>query len=274
MPRRNAAAVVPSSKRPRFEESDRTLLVGDSIIDNRDYAKPSTGVILSQWGAYVDHSVEETMTKHFSQEHRVVRSTWYNRAEAKGHPYAAKEVALYPNDPFDRVVVSVGGNDVVLDPNIISVLLDGMLEETILARVLKVLRIYRKKYPSATIFYVRPYKLTAAMVQALAERFGIPEFAIPPNSHALLNDMLEGVVEKIRNADFRVIDARWRAADVSVSQYGIPEGADDRGCKTACWRNPRRSLSSATASRGTGTHPGLSWVGCSCRFIAEGKNDT
>lgn len=218
-----ADAAGSSSKKSRPTESSGTLLVGDSILDNRAYATESTGDILSQLGTYVDHSVEETATHHFAQEQRVVPSMWYNLAAANGHPYAARDVALYPEGPFDRIVVSVGGNDIVLDPSIVLLLFFGKLEETIAERVLAVLNAYRTRYPSATVFYVRPYNLTAGMVEALAGRFNMSISDIQPNLHVLLNDVLKGVIARVGNAGFHIIDAKWRAEDVQVSQYGIPE---------------------------------------------------
>ena len=48
--------------------------------------------------------------------------------------------------------------------------------------------------------------------------------ALSPPHHMLVVPCFFGGVLHLRNdIDVRVIDARWRAADVSVSQYGIPE---------------------------------------------------
>lgn len=211
-----AHATAPAVKK-------RTLLIGDSIIDNRAYAASSTGAILSEWGEYLDHAVEETRTADFHLANRDVPSEWYDRAAANGNPYAAKSVALYPTGPFDRVVISVGGNDVVMDPILIPFVIAGTLEEAISERVLKVLRKYRDEYQSATIFYVRPYNLTHAMVKALVEKHVDLTAKSMEATLALLNDTIEGVVKKILDAGFRVIDAEWRAEDVSVSPWGIPE---------------------------------------------------
>lgn len=207
----------------KLQKPGRTLLVGDSILDNRAYADRSTGAILATHGGYLDHSVEETMSKHFKKRYRKVPTFWQKAAEKAGRPYASAKVELYPAGPFDRVVVSVGGNDVVLDAGMIFVYLAGQLQDTISARVLEVLTTYREKYPTADVCYVKPYPLTVAMVDALASRVNIPTEVIPTNMHETLNSVTTGVVEQVRKAGFCVIDPGWTDEDVAISQHGIPE---------------------------------------------------
>lgn len=222
------------------------LLVGDSVIDNRAYANPSTGNILSKTKTFTvfDHSVEETATCHFDKKIRNVPQMWYGLARIRGYPYQKRSVQLFPNKEFSHIFVSVGGNDVVLDcfsAEILRAIVFGYftwslynpLGSVLLKRILTVLRKYRERYPDSTIWYIKPYYLTLRDVEALLYRHEVNNgFNLhAPTMLKVLNKAIDTVCSGIRSSEFLLLEPDWKDGDSAVSKFNIPEPSQS-GAKT------------------------------------------
>lgn len=216
------------------------LLVGDSILDNRFHADISTGELLVQklGDVVLDSSVEETTTYHFADVLRDVPECYLEEAERLGCPYDTPKAELFPDAPnLQYVVLSVGGNDVVLNDQILMQLMlhpDSIeaLADTLASNIVGVLSKYKKKYPSARVLYVKPYDVTADMVKKLAARAYKGELPqeLLDSAMVSLNDALQKVIASVEKSGFDIIDPEWEASDVYISKDNIPEPTT-RGAK-------------------------------------------
>ncbi len=204
------------------------LLVGDSILDNRAYTDKPTGLLLTKAGEtggfeVIDNAVEETQTKHFDEKYRTVGDMWYSRA-ANRYAYHSKKVQFYPNHNISHIYLSVGGNDIILEPNdehileaIFSDKPSNKLGEVIASRILRVLHEYKKRYPFAYIYYILPYKLDSNMVKSLLTRLHItPTQSQVQLAKQILNKTID-FAEEVISKQFHILRTDWKKGDIRIS---------------------------------------------------------
>lgn len=229
------------SKRPRYDEGktkqkcsksdvenkDVLLLVGDSIIDNRKYAQIPTGLILMELLPDLkifDNAVEETATVHFKREQREVPDEYYKDAQTRNaqtrnyYPYLSDKIANFPEANVKHVVVSVGGNDAILQERDL---------HTIGSSVVEVLNRYKETYPSARIWYVKPYKLTPDLAWPLRTRLKHVNGMNKDELCNFLNFATDQVCQAVSDSGFELVDSEWQTIDVSLSEDNIPEPTSD-----------------------------------------------
>jgi len=203
----------------------RVLLTGDSILDCRAYVDRTPAQLLEDAGALVvDVSVECTKAKHLQmQKTRSVPLEWYTKAQGTLFAYKQRVVHLFPSGHFDIVVVSAGGNDIILA----SVAeLRGMLEMSELAiatrlasRINAAMDRYAQLYPK--VVYLPPYAIGKDGARSLLEVWGMP------SSEGCVN-FAQTRLNSVRNLTLNLIthekiDIDWAEEDSAVSDQGVPE---------------------------------------------------
>lgn len=212
-----------------------TLCLGDSILDHRFYVKPGQStedfLTLDFPGQIVFLAVEETQTSDFLNGGvRNVPKYFFDAAKRKGSPYTSKSYNLYPPlKGINSVFISIGGNDVVLNPSDAFDILTGssLKKEDLVKRVLQVLASYPKKYKTlskACVYYIKPYYLDEKAGAALLGRYAgdvgtFGNFMI----HQPINALIDEICARVSEEGFTVVDPKWKPNHVMISKFGIPE---------------------------------------------------
>lgn len=216
-----------ASKKRSFCDTDsqRVLLIGDSILDCRAYVDRTPAQLLEDMGAFVvDASVECTKAKHLqTQKTRSVPLDWYIKAQGTSFAYKQRVIDLFPSGHFDIVVVSAGGNDIILASGEEH---RGMLEmsessiATLLAsRINAAMDRYAKLYPK--VVYLPPYTIGKDEARSLLEVWGLPSSdSFVELAQTRLNSVRDLTLDLITHEK---INIDWADEDSAVSDQGVPE---------------------------------------------------
>ena len=131
----------------------------------------------------------------------------------------------FPNIDFADIVVSIGGNDVMMSnptPQDMLRFVTGYLGSKIGSRVLNVLNKYQEIYPKARIYWIKPYRIDMNMtpfVDFLSQQ--LPSNVSIPYVLRTLNNAVDHAAARIARS-FQVISPEWQEGDIRCDLHHLP----------------------------------------------------